>query len=246
MAELPSKNPQPASTFAQAFLSRDFRRYQLARLIVIIGAEAQSVAVAWEVYQLTHSPLMLGLTGLALFLPGLFCVLPAGHAADRYDRRLLILGCYVLQSIASAALFYISYYGTRHIITIYAVLLLIGLCRAFSGPASSALVPQLVPKEHFVNAVTWGATVFQSANMAGPAVGRHSICASSEWAARCLPRRAYCLPLHRGMHVDLRCAHRIPAYTPGHRRQPRHLATHRARRSTLCMECKASARLHLA
>ena len=55
----------------------------MARLMVILGAEAQSVAVAWQVYALTNSPLALGYTGLALFLPGIFCVLPAGHAADR-------------------------------------------------------------------------------------------------------------------------------------------------------------------
>jgi MFS family permease len=114
---------------------------------------------------------MLGLTGLALFLPGLFFVLPAGHIADRYDRRLIILACYTLQCISSALLLWFSYFGTRHIFSIYAVLFLIGLSRAFSGPASSALVPQLVPKDDFVNAVTWGATTYQIANMSGPAIG---------------------------------------------------------------------------
>lgn len=170
MADAPPKNALLASA-AQAFRSRDFRLYQAARLIGIIGAEAQSAAVAWLVYQLTHNPLMLGYTGLALFLPGLLFVLPAGHTADRYDRRYVILACYTLQTISSALLFYFSYYGTRHIISIYAVLFLIGLSRAFSGPASSAMLPQLVPKDHFVNAVTWGATTFQIANMSGPAIG---------------------------------------------------------------------------
>src|SRR5947209_14721200 len=79
---------------ADAFRSRNFRLYQSARLMVIVGAEAQSVAVAWQVYQITHSALDLGLTGLALFLPGLFFMLAAGHAADRYDRRRIILACY--------------------------------------------------------------------------------------------------------------------------------------------------------
>jgi MFS family permease len=168
-------DPAPPNTFlasaAQAFRFRDFRLYQMARFVVIVGAEAQTVAVAWQVYQITHSAAMLGFTGLALFLPGLFFVLPAGHAADRYDRRLLILGCYALQFFASGLLFWLSYFGTRHILSVYAVLFLIGAGRAFSGPASSALVPQLVPKENFVNAVTWGATTFQTANMLGPAVG---------------------------------------------------------------------------
>src|SRR5580700_9234445 len=96
-------DPLPSS-IAQAFRSRDFRRYQTARFVVILGAEAQTVAVAWLIYQLTHSAAMLGFTGLALFIPGLIFVLPAGHAADRYDRRLLILGCYALQFLASGLL----------------------------------------------------------------------------------------------------------------------------------------------
>jgi len=159
------------STAARAFRSRDFRLYQTARLTGIIGAEAQSVAVAWFIYQLTHSAAMLGLTGLALFVPGLLFMLPAGHAADRYDRRRVILICYAAQTLASTTLFWLSFHGAHHVGLIYAVLAVIGTSRAFSGPASSAMVPQLVPKEHFVNAVTWGATTFQIANMAGPAVG---------------------------------------------------------------------------
>src|SRR5215468_6837201 len=82
-----------------ALQSRDFRLYQSARLMVIIGAEAQSVAVAWQVYQITHSALKLGLTGLALFLPGVLFMLAAGHTADHYDRRKIILCCYALQAI---------------------------------------------------------------------------------------------------------------------------------------------------
>src|SRR5271170_5744387 len=91
-----------------AFHSRDFRLYQSARLFVILGAEAQSVAVAWQVYQITHSALDLGYTGLALFLPGLFFMLAAGHAADRYDRRGIILLCYALQAICTAVLLWLS------------------------------------------------------------------------------------------------------------------------------------------
>jgi hypothetical protein len=140
-----------------------------------VGTEAQSVAVAWQVYALTHSALDLGYTGLALFLPGLFVMLAAGHAADRYDRRNIILLCYGLQACCTAVLLWLSMSATAlhggRVWPIYAVLVGIGLGRAFSGPASSALLPSLVPKEDFVNAVTWGATIFQIANMSGPAVG---------------------------------------------------------------------------
>jgi MFS family permease len=164
-------NGMAASGAGSAFLSRDFRLYQTARLLVILGAEAQSVAVAWQVYQITHSALDLGLTGLALFAPGLFFMLAAGHVADRYDRRSIILVCYSIQAACSVALLRFALHPTGRIWPIYAVLLGVGLGRAFSGPASSALLPSLVPKHHFVNAVTWGAIVFQIANIAGPAVG---------------------------------------------------------------------------
>jgi MFS family permease len=162
---------QPPIRGTAAFLSRDFRLYQMARVMVIIGAEAQALAVAWQVYQITHSALALGYTGLALFLPGVLLILPSGHVADRYDRRQVVLVCYSLQMLCTAALFWFAWRGLHAVWPIYAVLALVGTGRSFSGPASSALVPHLVPKEHFVNAVTWGSTIFQAANIAGPAIG---------------------------------------------------------------------------
>lgn len=159
--------PQPTA----AFLSRDFRRYQLARIGVIMGAEAQALAVAWQVYEITHRAIDLGYTGLVLFLPGLLFMLPAGHTADRFDRRRVILICYSMQAVCSLLLFRFAWMGLHHVWPIFAVLFLIGTGRAFSGPASSALVPHLVPQRDFVNAVTWGATIFQIANFIGPALG---------------------------------------------------------------------------
>ncbi len=155
----------------EAFASRDFRRYQVARSAAILGAEAQSVAVAWQVYSITHRALDLGYTGLALFLPGLLFLLPAGHVADRFDRRQVILVCYGLQVFATLTLLEFAREGMHRVFPIYAVLFVIGTGRAFSGPASSALVPHLVPEEHFVNAVTWGSAIFQFANFSGPALG---------------------------------------------------------------------------
>jgi MFS family permease len=155
----------------EAFASRDFRRYQLARVTAILGAEAQSVAVAWQVYSITHRALDLGFTGLALFLPGLLFLLPAGHVADRFDRREIILVCYSLQVLCTTALVLLTRAQIRSVFPIYLVLFAVGTGRAFSGPASSALVPHLVPEKHFVNAVTWGGAIFQFANITGPAVG---------------------------------------------------------------------------
>ncbi|HEV2324073.1 MAG TPA: MFS transporter [Terracidiphilus sp.] len=155
----------------EAFAFRDFRRYQLARVAAIIGAEAQAVAVAWQVYSITHRAIDLGYTGLALFLPGLLFMLPAGHAADRFDRRHVILICYSLQVFCTTLLLMLARANTRNLLEIYAVLFVIGTGRAFSGPASSALIPHLVPEEHFVNAVTWGGGIYQLSKITGPAVG---------------------------------------------------------------------------
>lgn len=166
-----SDSSQRQDSAASAFRSRNFRFYQAARLLGILGAEAQTIAVAWQVYQITHKAIDLGYTGLALFLPGIFFALLAGHVADRYDRRNVIRICYILQAVCTSALLWIALSGTKNVLFIYCILFLIGTGRAFSGPASSALVPQLVPKEDFFNAVTWGATFFQIANVAGPALG---------------------------------------------------------------------------
>jgi len=162
---------QPAAGAGSAVLSRDFRLYQTARLLVILGAEAQAIAVAWQVYQITHSALALGLTGLALFAPLILFMLAAGHVADPYVRRSIILGCYASQALCTLALIHFALHPNGRIWPIYAVLVGVGTGRAFSSPASTAFLPSLVPRHHFVNAVTWGAIVFQIANIAGPAVG---------------------------------------------------------------------------
>jgi MFS family permease len=163
-------SPQPRRGF-EAFAYRDFTRYQMARVAAILGAEAQSVAVAWQVYSITHRAIDLGYTGLALFLPALLFLLPAGHVADRFDRRRVILICYTLQLLCTAALAVLAWNNTRNIMAIYAVLFFIGMGRAFSAPSSSSLIPLLVPEVYFVNAVTWGGAVFQFANITGPALG---------------------------------------------------------------------------
>jgi MFS family permease len=169
---MPGPPPEkPLRRGLESFASRDFRLYQLARVAVILGAEAQAVAVAWQVYSITHRALDLGYTGLALFLPGLLFLLPAGHVADRFDRRQIILTCYSLQIVCTVTLLALTRMGLHRVLPIYAVLFVIGTGRAFSGPASSALIPHLVPEKHFVNAVTWGGAIFQFANTLGPALG---------------------------------------------------------------------------
>jgi len=131
----------------------------------------QSVAVGWQVFQITHRPLDLGYVGLVQFLPGVLLSIPAGHAADRFDRRAVLLTCNISYALCSVLLFVQARARAASVLPIFAVLLLVGVTRAFSGPASQALLPQLVPQEHFGNAVAWGASIFQVATVLGPALG---------------------------------------------------------------------------
>jgi MFS family permease len=154
-----------------AFTHPNFVRYQFARFFVVLALEMQSVAVGWQIYEITKSPLDLGLVGLAQFLPGILLFLVSGHAADRHDRRNLLICCYVGFAACSSMLFLTAFWGVRTVLPIYAVLILIGVVRSLNGPASRALLPQLVPEEHFQNAVAWNGSANQAATISGPSAG---------------------------------------------------------------------------
>jgi MFS family permease len=147
-----------------------FRSYLAARFFIVIALEMQSVAVGWQVYEITRRPLDLGLIGLAQFLPGFALFLPAGHLVDRYDRRRVLICCYAASAVCSALLVAISMRRTS-VYPIYLVVVLLGAIRAFSFPASRALLPQLVPPEHFPNAVAWHSSFFQAGTILGPSCG---------------------------------------------------------------------------
>ena len=138
---------------------------------MVVTVEMQSVAVGWHVYDITHKALDLGLVGLAQFLPGILLFLVSGHSADRFDRRRLLTACYAGYTACSALLFAVTISGFRSVSLIYGVMILVGVVRSFSGPVSRAIMPQLVPDEHFQNAVAWNSSAMQSANIAGPAIG---------------------------------------------------------------------------
>jgi len=160
-----------ASRGRAVFAFPAFRNYELARLFIVIALEMQSVAVGWQVYDITRQPLALGITGLAQFIPGVALFLVSGHAADRIDRRRLMTSCYVAFAICSALLLAIAISSTRQVYLIYAVLVLVGVVRSFNGPVSRAILPALVPMEIFPSAVAWHSTVFQTASILGPALG---------------------------------------------------------------------------
>src|SRR5882762_3249232 len=149
----------------------DFTLYQIARFFIVAALEMQSVAVGWQVYEITHRALDLGLVGLAQFLPGVVLFLVAGHAADRRDRRWLLLICYFGFILCSGLLLAITLRDMRSVHLIYGVLLLLGIVRCFNWPARRALLPQLVPVEYFSKAVAWNASTLQAAFILGPSVG---------------------------------------------------------------------------
>ncbi len=154
-----------------AFRYPNFRLYMTARFLSIVSSEMISVAVGWQIYNLTHRPLDLGLVGLAQFAPGVLLFLLAGHTADRYSRQSILRICYGGFALCSAVLLALTFRGLASVLPVYAVLLANGAVRAFNAPAGQAFLPQLVKPEHFPNAVTWGSSLFQTATILGPMAG---------------------------------------------------------------------------
>ncbi len=161
----------PAPSPLAAFSSRDFRYYAAARFIATIASQAQSVAVGFQVYALTHRALDLGYVGLAQFLPVVSLSLVTGHAADRFDRRSLLLLCELAFAACAVIFFLLARAEHPSLLAIYANLVLFGTARAFAGPAASSLMPSLVPKAHFANAASWQSTLWQLAAIGGPSLG---------------------------------------------------------------------------
>ncbi len=153
-----------------AFRFREYRLFQADRFLATVATQMQSVVVGWQVYDITHQPLALGYVGLVQFLPAAGLSLVTGHTADRVDRRRIMLTCHVGLVTSSLLLYWRSVHGGG-VWPIYATLLLYGITRAFLGPASQALMPSLVPQEHFASAVAWSSSVWEIAAIAGPALG---------------------------------------------------------------------------
>ena len=163
-----------ASSHASAtsvFRHRDFRLYQLVRLCAVLAVQIESVAIGWQVYELTGSALALGYTGLAQFLPFVAFALVGGQVADRVDRRAILVVCQSVMLLCSLLLLSFTLGHVQDVRFVYGVLVLFGTARAFYSPASSALVARLVPAEELTRAVAINSTTWQVATIAGPAVG---------------------------------------------------------------------------
>jgi MFS family permease len=170
-AERVSPDPPSVHPPASAFSLPGFRLYWAARLCASLATQMQSIAVGWQVYDLTHRPLDLGLVGLAQFLPALSLALVTGHIADRYDRRRILALCVIVEAICALLLLSLTIQGNREERRIFAILFLFGVARAFEFPASIALMPNLVPPQQFASAAAWSSSAWQTATIVGPALG---------------------------------------------------------------------------
>lgn len=149
---------------------RDFRLLFIGSFFASMGEQMINVAIGWELYERTGSALVLGFIGLVQVLPIFLFSLPAGHLADRFNRKYIILCTQVLLMLASAGLTVLSLLQGP-LLLIYLCLLFIGLASAFGNPASSALMPQTVPEYAYENAATWSSSSWQLASVLGPALG---------------------------------------------------------------------------
>src|SRR5262249_14212047 len=142
--------PVPPSN--QALHYPAYRLFLAGRFLATIGMMMQSVAIGWQVFDLTHDAMALGLVGLAQFLPMAALTLPAGDVADRHDRKLVLVIAYLVIAASSAMLLMASLLHIQAAWPFYAALVVFGAARAFAGPASGSLLTRLVPAEALANA----------------------------------------------------------------------------------------------
>ena len=152
-----------------ALVDRYFRRFILGAFCAMMARQMLTVAIGWEIYERTHSALALGYVGLAQLLPIMLLTLPAGHVADTFDRRKVLIFAQCLNMVALMGLFTVSILQGPPIY-IYGFLAILGIGRAFQNPANAAILPEIVDKPLFANAVAMNSIAFQSASIMGPSI----------------------------------------------------------------------------
>jgi MFS family permease len=148
-----------------------YRLFGIARLLATFSTLVVSVAVGWQVYDLTRNPFDLGLVGLIQFTPALLLVLVTGTISDRYNRRVVIVICQLVEAAVMATLLILTATGSIGIGAIFLLLVLFGIARAFLNPAAQSLIPNLVPSEDLASAIAWSSSSWQVANILGPVAG---------------------------------------------------------------------------
>ncbi len=154
-----------------AFRHVGYRRYFFSRFLAYFAIQIISVAVGWQIYDLTRDPFDLGLIGLFQFLPSLVLILVTGSVADRYNRRMIMGICMAVSTLCAVALLTLTVTGLFSPWPVYAILVVFGIERAFLAPASQSLAPNLVPPEDLANAIAWNSTSWQTATIVGPVAG---------------------------------------------------------------------------
>ena len=168
---VPSPDEERTASGLAVFRHRDFALFSGVRVAAGLAQQMQTVAVGWLVYDITQSALALGLVGLAGFLPAIALALVTGHVADRFDRRLIVASCHALNAASAVGLLAVAWAGGGVVAPIYLLVVLFGVARAFAGPASQALVPGLVPRAQFAQAIAWNSSLWQGSSIVGPALG---------------------------------------------------------------------------
>jgi MFS family permease len=165
---MPSETLQRHDPY-EALRNQNFRLLITGRFITSFGNEMLSFAIGWELWLRTHQAFVLGMVGLVQVIPVILLSLPAGHVADQYNRKRIVLISEFFLALCVLGLGWLSYtQGSLYLI--YALLLGIGIARAFNDPASSTLLPQTVPPHLFSNAATWSNSTWQLASITGPAL----------------------------------------------------------------------------
>ena len=155
-----------------------FRFFWLARLTATIGQMAMVIIIGWQVYDiarasmgLKEAALRLGIIGLVQFIPLFLLTLITGWTADRMDRRWIARAAIALELACATTLALFAWTGTTTLLALYAVAALLGVARAFAGPALGALAPNLVPRAILPRAIALSSIAWQTGAIIGPAVG---------------------------------------------------------------------------
>lgn len=166
----PAAEASPSSGWT-ALRHRGFALFIAMRIISQFGTHIVTVAVGWQVYDLTRNPADLGLVGLFEFAPALLLILVTGAVADRYNRRMIAAVCCLAEAGIAGAILYFTWHGDISVGIIFGLLVLFGVARAFVNPATQSLVPNLVPRKDLSSAIALSSSSWQVSTVVGPAVG---------------------------------------------------------------------------
>lgn len=155
------------------FRHRDYRLYVASRFMWGLGVQIMTVAIGWLVYSLTSDPFALGLVGLAAFIPAVPLSILTGPAADRYDRRAIMIACCSVMAAVAAGLTAMVGGGSiaSNVWVVYVAVFAIGSARSFANPAGHALMMSIVPEPEYPSALAWHNSLVQASAISGPIVG---------------------------------------------------------------------------